>query len=252
MQDKNSPQSVIDNYKRRQKMMPFLIGGLAVLLVVIGIIILVVYLSAPGRAIGKLFATDTPTPTATFTPTPTTPTATPTLTSTPTETPTITPTLTPAGPFEYKVVEGDTCYDIRIKFNITLEALLALNPALGPSCILQPGDILYIPQPDMVIELPTETPIPTGLPRGTRISYTIRTGDTLEIIASRFNSTIQAIMAIRENGITDAANIQAGQVILVPVNIVTPTPTRTNTATRAVPTFVTSQPTNTPQPTATP
>lgn len=243
MPDKNSPQSVIDSYKKRQRMMPFLIGGLAVLLLVVGIIILVVWLSAPGRAIGKMIATETPTATSTYTPTPTTPTPTGTATATATETPTITFTTTPAGPLEYTVVEGDTCYDLQIRFSFQLEALLALNPGLGATCNLQPGDILYIPQPGMVLLLPTETPVPTGLPRGTRIQYTVKTGDTLQTIAARFNSTVEAIMAIRENGITDAENIQAGQVILVPVNLVTPTPTRTITSTRSVPTLVTVTPT---------
>jgi LysM repeat protein len=242
MHDKNSPQSVIDSYKKKQKMMPFLVGGLAILLLVVGIIILVVWLSAPGRLIGKMVATDTPTPTATFTPTPTTPTPTPTATSTATDTPTGSFTATPSGPLEYTVVENDTCWGLLIKFEIQLEALMALNPTLGTACILNPGDILYIPQKGMVVELPTETPIPTGLPRGTRIQYTVRTGDTLQGIASRFNSTIEAIMAIASNGITDPQSIEAGKVILVPVNLVTPTPTRTITVTRVMPTLVTVTP----------
>lgn len=242
MHDKNSPQSVIDSYKKKQKMMPFLVGGLAILLLVVGIIILVVWLSAPGRMIGRLVATDTPTPTATFTPTPTTPTPTPTATSTATDTPTITFTVTPSGPIEYTVVENDTCWGLLIKFEIQLEALMALNPTLGTACILNPGDILYIPQKGMVVELPTETPIPAGLPRGTRIEYTVKTGDTLQGIASRFNSTIEAIMAIAANGITDAQSIEAGKVIIVPVNLVTPTPTRTITVTRVMPTLVTVTP----------
>jgi LysM repeat protein len=242
MHDKNSPQSVIDSYKKKQKMMPFLVGGLAILLLVVGIIILVVWLSAPGRLIGKMVATDTPTPTATFTPTPTTPTPTPTATSTATDTPTVTFTATPSGPLEYTVVENDTCWGLLIKFEIQLEALMALNPTLGTACILNPGDILYIQQKGMVVELPTETPIPTGLPRGTRIQYTVRTGDTLQGIASRFNSTIEAIMAIASNGITDPQSIEAGKVILVPVNLVTPTPTRTITVTRVMPTLVTVTP----------
>ena len=243
MREKNSPQNVIDSYKKKQKLMPFLVGGLAVLLLVVGIIILIVWLSAPGRAIGKMMASETPTPTSTYTPTPTTPTPTATATNTPTDTPTVTFTATPAGPFEYTVVEGDTCYDLQIKFEIQLEALLALNPSLGAACLLQPGDILYIPQPGMVIELPTETPVPTGLPRGTLIQYTVKTGDTLDAIARRFNSTIEAIIAIRENNITDPESIEAGQVILVPVNLVTPTPTRTITPTRVLPTLVTVTPT---------
>ena len=76
--------------------------------------------------------------------------------------------------------------------------------------------------------LPTSTTIPVDLPRGTKIPYVIQTGDSLELIASKFNSTVEAILALKENkdaGITDANKIFAGQKIWVVVNIVIPTPT---------------------------
>jgi hypothetical protein len=46
MSDKDSAQDVIDSYrKRRQNSTPFLIGGVAVLLIVIGIVALVLWLT---------------------------------------------------------------------------------------------------------------------------------------------------------------------------------------------------------------
>ena len=97
------PKKTIERYQRRQQLTPFLFGGFAVLLVVIGLLLLALWITSPdeGGFEFKLpqiswFATETPTPTETptITPSPThTNTATPTLTPTPTETPTITPTL---------------------------------------------------------------------------------------------------------------------------------------------------------------
>lgn len=123
---KNSPQSVIESYKRRQRILPWIIGILAVLLVVAGVVILILSLGQGGSIIPPP-ATATPTVTETFTATATLPSATPTATSTKTLTPTATVTVTPLGPFEYTVQEKDTCWDLAIKFKVDLLALLALN-----------------------------------------------------------------------------------------------------------------------------
>jgi hypothetical protein len=61
MAGKSSPQNVIDSYRRRQQMMPFIVGGLAVLLVAVGIIILVVWFTGSNRPAIGLFASATPT-----------------------------------------------------------------------------------------------------------------------------------------------------------------------------------------------
>ncbi|HEX2981852.1 MAG TPA: hypothetical protein VHO48_16450, partial [Anaerolineaceae bacterium] len=88
MSEKNSAQNIIQSYRKRQQMGPFLIGGLAVVLAIVGIIILVVWFTGQGQAGGlSLFASKTPTPTSTNTPTPVTPTATVTMTPTITVTP---------------------------------------------------------------------------------------------------------------------------------------------------------------------
>lgn len=243
MAGKDSPQSVIESYRRRQKMMPFLVGGLAVLLVVVGIIILVVWFTGPNRPAIGLFASATPTPTETLTPTATMPTATPSLTPTITETPTPAATETPAGPFEYTVLENDNCWEIAAKFEVDFNVLLALNN-FGGDCPIKPGDKILVPAPNQ--QLPTATPLPTDIARGTRIDYTVQVGDTIDSIAAKFNSTRDAIL--RENKIEDPNKINAGQKLRIPVNIATPTVTLVPTSTSVV----TNTPAVTPSATSTP
>ncbi len=227
MNRKDSPQSVIDSYRRRQQMAPYFMAGLAVLLVVVGIIILVVWFTRSGPAkVGSvaLFASPTATVTNTATPTPVTPTATATNTVTVTVTPTITQTGTPSGPFEYKVLENDNCYDIAAKYKVGLDVLLALNN-FGTTCPIKPGDKILIPQPGA--ELPTPTPISTGTTG--KVEYIVQMGDTLASIALRHNSTVDAIM--KENKITDANKINFGDKLMIPVNIITSTATKAPTKT---------------------
>jgi LysM repeat protein len=226
---KDSPQSVIDSHKRRQQMTPFIVWSVIVLLVVVGVIILVVWFTGSNNPAISLFASPTPTATNTFTVTPVTPTLTSTVTSSPTVTMTNTVTSTPAGPFEYTVKEGDTCWDIAVTNKVTLDVLLALNN-FGNSCPIKPGDKIMIPTTDQ--ELPTETALPTGLARGTKVEYTVKSGDILQAIADRYFSTVDAIIAIKENNLKTAADLKAGQKLIIPINIATAVPTKIPTATR--------------------
>ena len=221
MSDKDSAQNVIDSYrKRRQNTTPFLIGGAAIVLIAVGIVVLVLWLTGSDGISLSFMASPTPTATETSTPTATA-TASPTPTNTPTitNTPTASATPTASGPFIYVVAEGDTLDSIAAQFGVNVLVLMALNNMTDS--LIRVGDELLIPNPDLALDTPT--PIPTGW-RGT-IEYRIAVGDTLELIAVNFFSTVESIM--EENDIENANEIQVGQIIVIRVNIATPVPTST-------------------------
>jgi len=244
MAEKETAQEVIESYRKRQKQAQKapLIVGIAAVLVLAGAAVVILWLVGGEKPAFSLFATQTPTPTLTATATATaTVTPTPTETLTPTSTPTETPTVTPQGPFVYEVQQGDNLALIADKFKVDLLALIAVNN-LQPPYIIDIGDKLTIPAPDT--QLPTETPIPLSLRRGTIIEYIVKPGETLAIIAAKFNSTVEDI--VRENKIENPNDIQAGTKLRIPVNLVTPVPTNTPGP------AVTATPTQTLTATATP
>jgi LysM repeat protein len=253
MSEKESPQKVIEAHRRRQQMrkgtpVALMIG--AALLLVAGAAALIFWLLGSNSP----FAAATPTPTATFTLVPTntntpipptnTPTITPTSLPSETATPSITPT--PSGPFEYTVQQGDTLDSIATRFGTNIPTILALNPSIeAPQYFIYVGQKILIPPPNL--ELPTATAVSTNVPPGTLITYTVMPGDTLGDIAIRFNSTVDAI--VKENKLDNANDINAGDILKIPVNIATPVPTAT--VGTVYPTA--NYPTNTPLPaTATP
>lgn len=228
MTGKQTHKSVLDEYKKRQKMVPYLIGGLAIVLILIGVVILIIWFTGPNAP--AIFPTRTPTPTLTFTPTATLPSPTPSLTPTITETPAPSVTQTLSGPFEYEVQSGDNCWSLAQEFNLTsVDVLLAINGFTSGSCPIQPGQTIMIPAPWQV--MPTPTNIPSDMPRGTRIQYIVQTGDTLYSIASNFNSTVEEILRLNRTIITDQNSIDAGTVLTIAVNLVTATPTLAPTST---------------------
>jgi LysM repeat protein len=235
--------NTIESYrKRRNQLTPLILGSVAVLLVVVGIIIVVTSMNGGGLA--KLLSTRTPTPTITPT---VTDTPMPSDTFTITSTPTISPTGTPSAPENYVVQEGDTLTSIVAAHNLGTNGLLLiyiLNPlstdtATGTSTGIDPstglimvGQTIIIPNPGM--QLPTSTSIPTGLFPGSRITYRVMPGDSLGAIANKFNSTIAAIVLANQATMkTNGANtvLYPGELILVPIDLVTPLPTKAVTAT---------------------
>jgi LysM repeat protein len=70
--------------------------------------------------------------------------------------------------------------------------------------------------------VPTPTLLPAGLGRGDEIQYFVLRGDTLAAIAAEFYSTEDAI--IEANDLADSNSIFVGQLLIVPVNLITPTP----------------------------
>jgi len=227
MSEKNSAQNIIQSYRKRQQMGPFVIGGLAVVLVIVGILILAVWLTGENRPALNFLASKTPTATATLSPTPVTPTSTLTITPTETLTPTITETPTRSGPVQYTVVEGDICWDIAQRNQVDITVLLAINNFEPGTCPIKVGDKIWIPTIDQKLDTPT--PVPSDF-RG-EITYSVLPGDSLASIADEFLTTVEDLMT--RNKITDANTIFVGQQLKVRVNIATRVPTRAATSTSA-------------------
>ncbi len=222
--------------------MPVILGLLALVLVAIGVIILYVWFSSPGGPKISLFPSATPTLTETPTNTPVTPSATATETVTPSFTPTITETPTPSGPYEYTVKDEDNCWQIALDHNVDLPVLLAINNFPPDQCPIVAGQKILIPAPGQA--LPTDTPIPSDIAKGTKIEYIVKSGDGLGAIAVRFNTTVEEIIKAtneynKKNNLAelkDAGTIFIGQKLIIPVYIVTPTATRAATSTPVPPT----------------
>lgn len=99
-----------------------------------------------------------------------TPTIAPSLTPAPTltianklEPPTMIPSInlspTLSGPQTYVVQEGDNCWKIaNDRFNIPMDAFLAINGFTMQTCVINVGQELLIPGEDY--QIPTETPVP--------------------------------------------------------------------------------------------
>lgn len=228
MLGRKSPQDVLNGYKKRQRVSPVFIAILAVLLVIIGIVIIVLWITGGGFSL-NLFNKE-PTPTSTMPPTPVL-SPTPSVIPTETPTPTLTVSPTPSGPFEYEVLEFDSCWGISEKFEVDLQTLLAINNFEDGICLIYPGLKIKVPAPGQT--LPTPTPIPPDMASGTRIDYTVQAGDSIRSIADQFNSTVEDILAINKDKIDDENNIPVGVILVVRVNLVTPTPTFAPTSTLA-------------------
>ncbi len=95
----------------------------------------------------------------------------------------------------YVVQRGDRLINIARKFNTTLNALLAMNPGLDPNRIFV-GQVINIP------------------PAQATRTYMVQSGDTLRVIAARFDTTVAALQAL--NGLANPNTIFVGQTLLIP------------------------------------
>lgn len=207
-------------------MIPLLLGALAVVLLVVGLFLIVIWFTGDNPPqLPAIFASDTPVPSETPTPLP--PTATPTITLTlpPSDTP------TPEGPLSYIVEEGDTLFSISQQFGVSMDALITANNLSAPDDILVGAELII---PSSELELPTDTPLPETLIPGSLIEYVVKTGDSLQAIAELFNTTVEAIAEASEIDPDDILFV--GTRLLVPINIITPEPTSTTDPNPSTPT----------------
>jgi len=107
----------------------------------------------------------------------------------------------------YTVKAGDTLYNIANRFGVSVNEIISSNNL--NSTTLQIGQVLTIPTSGDVPSVPTP-PVDENY-----ITYTVKSGDSLYSIASRYNTTVDAIK--RLNNLT-SNNLSIGQVLRIPTD----------------------------------
>ncbi len=101
----------------------------------------------------------------------------------------------------YTVQAGDSLWTIARNFNVTVDQLRRANNL--SSDVLQIGQVLMIPNTSSEEDFNNTT------------IYTVQSGDSLWLIASRYNTTVDAIK--RLNGLTTNL-LQVGQQLVIPIS----------------------------------
>ncbi len=117
----------------------------------------------------------------------------------------IIPPNTDTGITEYVVRSGDTLWRLAQRFNTTVDAIKKLNGLTNDT--LQIGQVLQIPAAE-----------PSG---GSYFEYIIRPGDTLWLLAQRYNTTVDAIINL--NGLPNNS-LSIGQILKIPSAGASPAP----------------------------
>jgi LysM repeat protein len=131
------------------------------------------------------------------------------------ESPTATPTAVatpPVAPDEgvevrYEVRWGDTLTAIARRYGTTVEAIRARNPEITDPHRVHAGSVLIIPSSARVDPGSVTTPPATQ-------EHIIQRGDTLSAIASRYGTTVQALMQANP-WITNPSYIEAGRCLVI-------------------------------------
>ncbi|SJZ77271.1 LysM peptidoglycan-binding domain-containing protein [Garciella nitratireducens] len=110
--------------------------------------------------------------------------------------------MCPPNTFPYTIQAGDTFLLLARRFHTTVAAIQAANPGVDPNR-LQIGQKICIPI----------APAPAPCPQGS-FAYTIKAGDTLYALANRYNTTVNAILALNPG--IDPRYLRIGQVICIP------------------------------------
>jgi peptidoglycan endopeptidase LytE len=111
----------------------------------------------------------------------------------------------------YIVMRGDTLKSLANRFGTSLDVLLSLNKNITNANVIYEGQRLVVP---------SGSGVPSTPPPSSGQAYTVRRGDTLRIIAGRFNTTVDAILKVNPQ-ISNANLIYAGQVINLPAGVST-------------------------------
>jgi murein DD-endopeptidase MepM/ murein hydrolase activator NlpD len=99
---------------------------------------------------------------------------------------------------DYEVQDGETISSIAKKFGISVDTIKWANDITSDS--IKPGQTLKI--------LPV-----------TGIAHTVKSGDTLESVAKKYDAEAQAILVFPFNDVPDDFSLRVGQVLIVPEGV---------------------------------
>jgi len=109
----------------------------------------------------------------------------------------------------YVVQSNDTLWDIARAFGISVDSLCAAN-GLGRRTVIQPGQRLRLPSGSAAGK--TSPSVSTDAPAWSG-RYTVRSGDSLSVIASRYRVSVNELR--RANGLS-SSRIYPGNTLIVP------------------------------------
>lgn len=116
---------------------------------------------------------------------------------------------------EYTVVKGDSFYTIGKAHGISPKAIEAANPGVD-SRKLKIGQKLVLPPPSPA---PAPGVTPAAVDAGAETIYTVKSGDTLLRLASRYNTTVSAIKSLNN---LPTNTIKVGQKLKIPAKAPAP------------------------------
>jgi LysM repeat protein len=102
----------------------------------------------------------------------------------------------------YIVQKGDTLRKISTRFNSSVDNLLKLNPDITDANVIHEGQRLAVPK----AQIPDT---------GAGQTYVVQRGDTLRKIATRFGTTVDALLKLNP-AITNPDRIYTGQKLVLP------------------------------------
>ena len=107
----------------------------------------------------------------------------------------------------YIVRRGDSLRRIARRCSITLDQLLAANPDITAADIIYPGQVLRIVVNGQIVPIPD--------------TYTVQSGDTLGIIADRYDTSVKELLRLNPD-ILNPRLIYVDQVLRLPGNFTGP------------------------------
>ena len=119
-----------------------------------------------------------------------------------------------AEPISYNVREGDSLWKIAKEHEVEIKELARAN-GLGLTSLIRAGDKLKI----YASNKKPEASYKTKRTKIREIRYKVRNGESLSLIASRFNLTVQEIL-LWNSTYKNKKYIQPGDVLLLKVDVV--------------------------------